>query len=71
MKIKDLIEKLKTFDQELEVVVDGYEGGCDEPWKIEETSIIKNYNHQDYYGKHEEMSFSDNRTTKAIIIRRK
>lgn len=73
MKIKELIDKLKTFDQESKVVVDGYgfKRGCEEPYKIEETSIIENYNHQDYHGKHEEMSFSNNKTTKVVIIRRR
>ena len=27
LKVRQLIEYLKTFDQELEVIVDGYEGG--------------------------------------------
>lgn len=31
MTVRELIEKLQTFHPDLDVVVDGYEEGCDDP----------------------------------------
>jgi hypothetical protein len=42
MKIKQLIEYLKKEDPEARVVVDGYESGYDEVWKISKVSIESN-----------------------------
>lgn len=56
MKIKELIKKLKEFDPELEVVVDGYEGGCDYPRSIDKIEIKKNYHNGSYCGNHEEIT---------------
>jgi hypothetical protein len=39
MTVAELIEHLKQFDPNMRVVVDGYEGGFDDP-KISETDAI-------------------------------
>ena len=31
MTVRELIEKLQTFEPDMDVVVDGYEEGCDDP----------------------------------------
>ena len=55
MKVKELIEKLKTLDQELEVFIDGYEYGverlCEEGISIREITL--NWQDGEYGGKHE------------------
>jgi len=56
MKVKELIEKLSEIDQEMDVVLAGYEGGyydlINPPIEIE---IALNYHHEDdwWYGRHE------------------
>ena len=65
MKIKDLIKKLNEFNQELSVVIDGYEDGVDDISCIEEIKITLNVYHDDWLGRHEE---SDNGKVKAIKI---
>jgi phage gp37-like protein len=32
MKVKELIEFLKEYNEDMLVVVDGYEGDCDDPF---------------------------------------
>ncbi len=60
MKVKELIAKLQEYDGELEVLVDGYEGGCKYPSSIEEIEIKRDYFKNDSYcGKHGEVSESD------------
>jgi len=53
MKIKELIEKLQQFDPELMVVVDGYEGGYDDPIVGPVKKLKLNANEEWYYGNHE------------------
>jgi hypothetical protein len=53
MKVKDLIEKLQSFDPELIVVVKGYEGGVDEAEYAADVSLKLNAHTEWYYGKHE------------------
>lgn len=55
MKIKELIEKLKEFDQELMVVISGYEGGVNEVDSTEEIDIVLNVHDVSYYGNHQEV----------------
>lgn len=57
MKVRELIEKLQQLDPEMLVVVDGYEGGADEPKSVTTARIALNYNTGSwYYGKHEFVS---------------
>lgn len=65
MKIKDLIKKLREFDQELPVVISGYEGGVNDVSIIKETKIDLNVNSQWYYGDHEQNSDGK---VKAVIL---
>ncbi len=67
MKIKDLIAKLQELDQELLVVVDGYEGGVTEQITIRKVKIDLNVNQEWYYGEHEE---SQNGKVAAILLGR-
>ena len=58
MTAKKLAEiLLQTPD--LEVMVDGYEGGVDTPAKITEETIRLNYHDYNYYGKHEIINEKD------------
>lgn len=74
MKIKDLIEKLQKFDLELEVYVDGYEGGYDAPQEPFQSPIKLNVHGENewYYGKHELHRATDNgqQNSEAVIIPR-
>ncbi len=61
MKVKDLIEQLKTFDPELMVVRPGYEGGVTEIEHITPIEVALNVNTEWYYGEHEQIDeFSRN-----------
>jgi len=53
MKVKDLIKELQSYDPELMVVIDGYEGGVDEATKAIDVSLKLDVNTEWYYGKHE------------------
>jgi len=60
MKVSELIEQLKTFDPDLMVIVDGYEGGVDEPEPPKEILVRLNVNNDHwYYGKHEAAHATD------------
>lgn len=60
MRVKELIEKLKEFDQELPVFIDGYEDGCGEPDRIEEIEALENFYSKDSYCKpHREITEDD------------
>lgn len=53
MTVKELIEKLKEFDENMRVVVAGYEGGVDDAELANAVKIKLNQNTEWYYGKHE------------------
>ena len=53
MKIKELISKLQMFDQNLTVVVDGYEGGVTVKFDISEKTIKTDVHKEWYYGESE------------------
>lgn len=56
MKVKQLIEELQLFDQDLEVYVDGYEGGINDAQSIKPIEVVRNVNDEWYYGRHENAS---------------
>jgi len=61
MKVKELIAKLQEFNQESEIMVNGYEGGVNSPSCIEEIQIMRDYNANDIYsGNHREILTDDN-----------
>ena len=55
MKVKDLIEMLQTYDQDLMVIRSGYEGGVAEIDSVELEVIALNVNDSWYYGSHEKI----------------
>ena len=59
MTVKELIEKLKEFDENMRVVVAGYEGGVDDANSASAVKIKLNQNTAWYYGKHEAVDDED------------
>lgn len=59
MTVKELIEKLKEFDENMRVVVAGYEGGVDDANSAIAVKIKLNQNTAWYYGKHEAVDDED------------
>lgn len=53
MKVKDLIEILSMCDQELDVVLSGYEGGLTDTVNVYGATVVCNVNKQWYNGEHE------------------
>jgi hypothetical protein len=74
MKVSELIEKLQKFDPELEVYVDGYEGGYDTPREPFQSPMKLNVHSEEfwYYGLHELHKVSDTKKadSEAVIIPR-
>jgi len=72
MKVKELIEKLQTFDPEMMVVRPGYEGGLKEISYAEVVPVALNYNAEWYYGEHEEMddytSYDDYQKADVVVL---
>ena len=64
MKVKELVAELLELDQEVMVVVDGYEGGYSDP-NVGNVELTLNVNKEYYYGNHEEGG-----DVKAICISR-
>ena len=67
MKVKEVIEKLKTYPDDLAVLVDGYEGGFGEISVIKKTKVKLDVHEEDYYGAHDEVEGAD---TEVIVIKR-
>lgn len=53
MKISELIEQLKNYPQDLQVVVSGHEGGYDDIIKIQKIKVMLNHNEDVFRGKNE------------------
>jgi hypothetical protein len=76
MKVKDLLELLKTQNPEMKIVVDGYEGGFDELDSIKHVCITENPDKKKdpknlwWLGDYEECIFSGTEET-AILLPRK
>lgn len=75
MKIKELLEKLKEFPEDLEVMVHGYEGGYKNIKFLEIDNFVLNYRPKDgYYGPHElkndtiDCLLEDKKVIKALLI---
>jgi hypothetical protein len=57
LKIKELIEKLAQLDEEMLVMVNGYEGGLNELKTIEIKDVALDVNDDDSYeGPHEDLN---------------
>jgi hypothetical protein len=50
MKVKELIEKLKTFDPEKEVVVDAYQCGYSIATEVYDTQVFKHGTREKTWG---------------------
>ena len=60
MKIKELIEKLQEYDGDLEVYVNGYEGGVNSLTNIgDPVTIALNVNDVWFYGDHEVVGYGN------------
>ena len=76
MTVEQLIEALQAHPPDLRVMVDGYEGGCDdlEPQGILQRDVRLNVNARWYYGHHEEAYPEDKHespaTARALLLRR-
>lgn len=55
MTVRELIEKLQAMPQDVVVVVDGYEGGVEEPTQVRAAFITRNANEPEdwFFGHHE------------------
>ena len=72
MKVKELIENLQKFDPNMRVMVDGYEGGLDDPQEPRENLVVLDYHEHSYYGRHEYHHATDMKpaTCAAVVIPR-
>ena len=68
MNIKDLIEKLKSFPADAQVLVEGYEGGYDDIIRIEEKPVVKNANANDWDDEYDATESSVKERIKAVVI---
>jgi len=60
MNVRELILKLREFDGDLMVVVDGYEGGVNELKQVLPEEIVLNVHEEyGYFGKHELVEWRD------------
>lgn len=70
MTVGELVESLKSFPQDLELVVDGYEGGVGPSGKPKLVEVWENSYGPDYYGPHKVVKSwnRDNEDNKDIPI---
>ncbi len=64
MNVKALIAELQKYDEDLLVVVDGYEGGVTENFNFLEENIDTNVNKAWYYG---ESEISDSKEMMPVL----
>lgn len=72
MTVNELIEMLKNYPGDMRVLTLGYEGGYNDI-DLKNENIVFNYNSKDtwYYGPHECVEFTDEKTgTPCLIIGR-
>ena len=67
MTVNELISKLKQFDGDTIVVVDGYEGGVTEKFHISKVNIEKNVYKEWWYG---ESEIEQDGNIEAVYIQR-
>jgi hypothetical protein len=73
MNIKELIEKLQTYDPNTQVMIHGYEGGYSIVGDIKEDDVVLDYYTEWYYGNHESKSIAhdirpEQKIIKAVIL---
>ena len=69
MNVKSLIAELEKYDENLLVVVDGYEDGVTENFNLLQVNINTNVHKAWYYGESEISDKKDN-TTPALYLQR-
>ena len=69
MNVKALIKELEKYDDNLLVVVDGYEDGVTKTFKLLQVNINTNVHKAWYYGE-SEVSDSNEDTTPALYLQR-
>lgn len=69
MTIRELILLLQGCQQDMRVIMDGYEGGYEDVGGTETKAILLNYNPEWYYGPHEDANERDGKyDEKAILL---
>jgi hypothetical protein len=68
MNVKDLIEKLKTFPADTQVLVQGYEDGYDSIKSVNEIAVVKNPDAADYNGEYEDVEAGGKGAVKSVVI---
>ncbi len=68
MKVKDLIDKLKTLPADAQVLVQGYEDGFDSIKTVKEIATAKNSDARDYNGEYEEIGKDSKDAVSAVVI---
>ena len=71
MKVKELIEELKKFDWELDVVVQYRDGGWDYPWYDEELYLSTRYSINKKYLKEWQKVYKEYKTvywTDMVVV---
>lgn len=69
MKVKDLIERLKSFPADEEVLVQGYEDGFDGIVSIQKMRVAKRSYPRDWEGEYEEAEKDDKAAAGAVVIK--
>lgn len=70
MKVKELIKALGKYDPELKVVVDGYEGGYNDPEELELVNMKIRPNAAWYDGKYDYVGLGEKSEETAVCIPR-
>ena len=68
MTVKNLIEELSKYPEDMRVFVSGYEGGFDDVSVIKEGVFSENVYTDWYYGKHEKMDKDEPYDFDGIIL---
>ncbi len=68
MTAKEVIEYLQTVPPDMPVFVQGYEGGWDKVYCLDETPLIKLEYSPSYWGNYDEPEKGDSPIIKAVII---
>ncbi len=66
MKVSELIETLKAMPVDAQVLVLGYESGYDDIVRLEERSVIKKADANDWDGEYDDAG--NDSATKAVVI---
>jgi hypothetical protein len=69
MKVKELIKLLQEEDQEMKVVVDGYECGYDEVYCLNKINVVSNPTHSDWEGEYYD-DFNNKGETVVLLPRK-